>query len=225
MAENGTQKRVRVLLADDHTLFREGLAGSLATYGEDVEIVGAIPNDEEAVALAEREKPDVVIMQIERPIEKAKEKISRLLSLSPRPQVLIVTMFGDPHYMHELLGSGASAYLLKDARVEELIEVIRRVTTNPDEANHMVVGIPREALEVPEVDSQDVLSDREMEVLLLAAHGLSNRRIARSLHISEATVKRHLANIYPKMGVSSRGEAVKKALQEGWISIREITGG
>lgn len=224
MAARGTRKPVRVLLADDHTMFREGLAQLLSSHHGEVEVVGSVPNGEEAVELAEREKPDVVIMQIETPVERAKEKLSRLLAISPRPQVLIVTMFEDPDYVRELLGAGASAYLLKNARVEELVEVIRKVSTDPDAVNDVVVGIPREGLEAAPGGYRDVLSEREMEVLLLAARGLSNRQIASSLHLSESTVSRHLANVYDKMGVSSRVEAAKAAFARGWISLPDLTG-
>jgi DNA-binding NarL/FixJ family response regulator len=90
-------------------------------------------------------------------------------------------------------------------------------------SENVVVGMPTEMLESTEEGAESVLSARELEILLLAARGLSNRQIATSLHLSEATVKRHLANIYPKMGVSSRGEASREALRRDWITIEEVT--
>ena len=117
---------------------------------------------------------------------------------------------------------GASAYLIKSASVEHLVGAVRAAVFDP-EGENVVVGMPLEMLEETEDGSGGVLSVREMEILLLTARGLSNRQLAASLRLSEATVKRHLANIYPKMGVSSRGEAVRKALSEDWITIQQIT--
>ncbi len=218
----GTSGRpARILLGDDHTMFRQGLASLLDSY-EDVEIVGSVPNGPEVVSLAEEQRPDIIIMQIETPLEKAKENLSRLLALSPRPKVLIVTMFEDPRYVRELIRSGAGAYLVKSAEAEELIGVIRAAAVNPEEVNDVIVGMPQETLEISQDGYESLLSTRELQVLVLAARGLSNRLIARDLILAEATVSRHLANIYEKIGVSSRSEASKLALAKGWISLPDI---
>ena len=142
--------------------------------------------------------------------------------ISPPPKVVIVTMFEEPSYIGELMRLGASAYLLKSVSVEHLIGAIRAAVLDP-EGQHVVVGMPPEMIEEAQGGSGGVLSAREMEILILLSRGLSNRRIASSLGVSEATVKRHLANSYPKMGVSSRGEAVRKALFEEWITIQDFT--
>ena len=212
---------IKVLLADDHTLFREGLAGLLADYGS-LEIVAEVPNDGVALTLAQEHKPNVVVMQVQMPFERAKESLLKMREISPPPKVVIVTMFEDPHYVRELMSLGASAYLIKSASVEHLIGAVRAAVFDPKGEN-VIVGMPREMVEEARVGSGGVLTAREMEILLLAARGLSNPRMASTLRLSEATVKRHLANIYPKMGVSSRGEAVRKALSEDWITIQEIT--
>ncbi len=211
----------RVLLADDHTLFREGIAGLLASYGG-LEVIGQTTNDEGAVALARETKPDVVIMQVQMPPEKAKRALDQMRALSPRPKVVIVTMFEDPRTMRELLSLGASAYVLKSSSSRQFIGAVRAAVFDP-EAEDLVVGMPREALEESEDGSAGVLSARQLEILLLASRGLSNRQIAARLHIVEGTVKRHLHNTYHKMGVGSRGEAVRKALHDEWITISEIT--
>jgi DNA-binding NarL/FixJ family response regulator len=210
-----------VLLADDHTLFRRGLAGLLTSYGG-LEVVGEVPNDQEALALAQRERPDVVIMQVQMPFKRAKDSLLKMSRISPAPKVVIVTMFEEPRYVRELMRLGASAYLLKSVSVEHLTGAIRAAVFDP-KGHHVVVGMPRGMIEEAEEGSEGVLSAREMEILLLVARGLSNYQIANSLTISESTVKRHLANVYPKMGVSSRSEAVKQALFEEWITIHEIT--
>jgi DNA-binding NarL/FixJ family response regulator len=209
------------MLADDHTMFREGLAEPLTTYG-DLEVVGETTNDEGAVALARQTKPDVVIMQVQMPFEKAKEALDQMRALSPTPKVVIVTMFEEPRYVRELMHLGASAYLLKSVSIEHLTGAVRAAVFDP-KGQHVVVGMPREMLEETEEGSEGILSAREMEILLLVARGLSKLQIAHYLSLSEATVKRHLANAYPKMGVASRSEAVRKALSEEWITIHDIT--
>ena len=211
---------VRVLLADDHTMFREGLARVLAAYGG-MEVVAEVPNDEETVELVRREEPDVVVMQVQLPPERAKESLRRMRSFPRPPKIIIVTMFENPAYVRELTGAGASAYLVKSASAEHLIGAIQAAVFDPGGEN-VVVGMPREMLEETPGGSENVLSARELEVLVLAARGLSNRQISASLHLSEATVKRHLANAYPKMEVGSRGEAVREALTRDWITIEDF---
>ena len=131
-------------------------------------------------------------------------------------------MFESPRYVRGLTGEGASAYLLKTSSSEHLVAAVRAAALDPASEN-AVVGIPRSMLEGTEEGIDSVLSARELEILLLAARGLSNHQIASSLHLAEGTVKRHLANVYPKMGVSSRGEASREALLKEWITIEDLT--
>jgi DNA-binding NarL/FixJ family response regulator len=215
---NGT---IRVLLADDHTMFRQGLAGILASYGG-MEVLAEVPNDAEALKLARDLTPDVVIMQVQMPFERAKQTLKAMRSFPDPPKVVIVTMFESPRYLRGLTGVGASAYLLKTSSSEHLVAAVRAAALDPQSEN-AVVGMPRSMLEGTQEGVESVLSARELEIVLLAARGLSNYQIATSLHLSEATVKRHLANIYPKMGVSSRGEAARQALMRDWITVEEIT--
>ena len=212
---------MRVLLADDHTMFRQGLAGILASCGG-MEVVCEVPNDAAALELARELEPDVVVMQVQLPFERAKEALLRMRDLERPPKVVITTMFEDPRYVRELMGLGASAYVLKSSSAEHLIAAMRAAVFDP-KGEHVVVEMPPSMLEGSRGGESSVLSTRELEVVLLAARGLSNRQISRSLHLSEATVKRHLANIYPKMGVSSRHEAARKALTEDWTTVEEIT--
>jgi DNA-binding NarL/FixJ family response regulator len=212
---------VRVLLADDHTMFREGLASVLASYGG-IEVVAQTTNGEAAVALVREKGPDVVVMQVQLPFEKAKVTLDELRSISPAPKVVICTMFEDPRYIREFMQLGVSGYLVKSASVEQLIAAVRVAVLDPGGEN-VVVGMPRQMLEESDDGAEGVLSARELEILLLAARGLSNRQISSTLRVAEATIKRHLANTYEKMGVGSRGEAARKALTEGWITIEEIT--
>src|SRR5215217_3292459 len=227
------QRQVKVLLADDHTMFREGLAGMLASsYTDEVEVVGKTDTGEEAVALAREKNPDVVIMQVDRTLRKARDTLKQIRegsSSSPK-KVIILTMFEEPLILREILDLTANAYIHKSASVEELFAIVRAAVDTQGE--HVLVALPQGALELSE-EGEDgsgedgsgralLPSKRELEILLLVARGMSNRKITSRLGISEATVKRHLANLYPKMGVTSRGEAARKALENEWFTFREI---
>jgi DNA-binding NarL/FixJ family response regulator len=211
----------RVLLADDHTMFREGLARLLTSYGG-LEVVGETTNDDEAVVLAREQKPDVVIMQVQTPFERAKRSLDKMRAVEPAPKVIIVTMFEDPELIRKFLRLGIGGYVLKSSSAAHLVGAVRAAVFSPEGGN-VVVGMPLAMLEEGEGGSEGVLSVRELEILLLAARGLSNRQIASRVHLAEGTVKRHLANTYHKMEVGSRGEAVRMALTEEWITVAEVT--
>jgi DNA-binding NarL/FixJ family response regulator len=212
---------IRVLLADDHTMFRQGLASVLASYAG-MEVIAQVPNDADALELARELSPDVVIMQVQLPVKRAVETLEAMRAFPEPPKVVIVTMFERPRYIRELTGVGVSAYLLKTSSADHLVAAIRAAVFDPGSEN-TVIGMPREMLESTQDGAAGVLSARELEILLLVARGLSNAQIASSLHLSEATVKRHLANVFQKMGVHSRGEASREALQREWITIEEVT--
>jgi DNA-binding NarL/FixJ family response regulator len=211
---------IRVLLADDHTMFRQGMASILASYGG-MEVIAEVPNDGETLKLAHELSPDVVIMQVQMPFERAKQTLKAMRSFPDPPKVVIVTMFESPHYVRGLSGVGASAYLLKSSSSEHLVAAVRAAVLDPASEN-AVVGMPRGMLEGTKDGAESVLSARELEILILAARGLSNHQIASSLYLSEGTVKRHLANVYQKMGVGSRGAASREALLREWITIEEV---
>ncbi len=216
------QEPIRVLLADDHAMFRQGIAEMLST-DESIEVIGEAENGESAVALTQEKRPDLVILDIEMPVMGAHEAMRRMLKIYPPPRILIVTMYDDPDLVRDFIDLGASAYIVKSASMQELLSAVHTTAESPisPRGEDSVVVVPREILEHQDKEA-DNLSERELEILVLVARGLSNRQIATTLHLSEATVKRHLANIYPKIGVSSRGEAVRQALEEGWITIRQI---
>ncbi|HLL98102.1 MAG TPA: response regulator transcription factor [Rubrobacteraceae bacterium] len=216
--------RIRVLLADDHTMFRQSLKEMLSTDGE-IEIVGEADNGRDAVTLAQERKPDVVVLDVEMPVMGAAEAMEIMLKASPRPRILIVTMFDNPWLVRELLAQGASGYLVKSASLEELLAAVRAAARSPlgPRGENVILAVPRGVLERVGERGEEEPSGRELEILLLAARGLSNRQIAASLTLSEATVKRHLANLYAKMEVGSRGEATRKALSEGWFTARDLT--
>jgi DNA-binding NarL/FixJ family response regulator len=220
LGNENTHRVIRVLLADDHTMFRQGLSGVLASYGG-MEVVAEVPNDADALQLARELSPDVVIMQVQLPLQRAVETLEAMRAFPKPPKVVVVTMFESPRYIRELTGVGASAYLLKTSSADHLVAAVRAAVFDPKSEN-AVVGMPRQMLEGTQEGIDGVLSARELEILLLVARGLSNGQIASLLHLSEATVKRHLANIYPKMGVRSRGEASREALLREWITIEEV---
>jgi DNA-binding NarL/FixJ family response regulator len=214
---------IRVVLCDDHELFRLGLAEMLTT-ADDIRIVGEGHTPERAVAVVAEARLDVVPLDLEMPHGTAEETLQGLLALPQPPRVVIVTMYDEPRLIRRFIGLGASAYLPNSASLEELLDTVRNAAARPQapsgESKPRIV--PQEVLE--DLDGQaGGLSGRELEILLQAARGMSNQQIAASLFLSEATVKRHLANTYSKIGVKSRTEATQKALASGWISSFEIS--
>jgi DNA-binding NarL/FixJ family response regulator len=201
-------------------MFREGMASILASRG-DVEVVGHGPHGRDAVDLVERHKPDVVITEVEHQPKRAEEILSAMRSASPNSRIVVLTMFDNLHYVRTLSRLGIHAYVHKSSSVDELLATVSTLSRDP-EGDNVVVSMPRGSLERLGDGHESALSDRELEVLVLVARGLSNRQVATQLHISEATVKRHLANIYEKVGVGSRSDAVRTALAEQWIGFHEI---
>jgi DNA-binding NarL/FixJ family response regulator len=170
----------------------------------------------------EKNKPDVVITQIDQDLSKAKGVLSGIRRASPDSRIVVLTMFDNLHYLQALSRLEIDAYIPKSSSSEELLATVDTLSRQQDGKN-VVVSMPRGLLQKLGEEPAGVLSERETEVLVLAARGLPNRLIAQELSISEATVKRHLANVYAKIGVRSRSEAVRTALMEQWIGLQEIT--
>ena len=221
MAEDaGRGRPIRVLLADDHALFRQGLAGILPSYGG-MEVVAEVPNGAEVPRLARELRPDAVVMEVRATVEGTRETLGAVRSLPDPPRVVICTAVESPRHVGKLAGAGASAYVPKTSPAEHLVAAVRAAVLGPERGGTMV-GRPPSMLDGTQRGVEGALSARQLEVLLLAARGLSNARIASSLHLSESTVKRHLASVYEQMGVNSRGEAAREALKRDWITT-EIT--
>jgi DNA-binding NarL/FixJ family response regulator len=200
-----------VVLADDHTLFRQGIRELLCTDA-DLEVVGEASSGDEVLAVVGEHQPDVLLLDVEMPGPGAKALISRLGRTSPRTAIAILTMHESPALVHALLDGGATAYLVKSIGREELIATVHSLARNNE---NVLLSVPRATLESLERGEarQNMLSGRELEVLELVAKALSNGQIASRLFISEGTVKRHLTNIYSKLGATSRLDAVKKAVR------------
>src|SRR5215211_4540844 len=212
---------VRVHLADDRVVFREGLETILASR-EDVEVVGRSATGQEAAALVEHTKPDLVITQLDMELQRAQEILSGIAEASPDSKIVVLTMFDNLHYLKALSKMGIDAYIHKSSSSEEVVATIDALGRDTG-GDNVVISMPRGFLERLGEGPMETLTERETEVLVLAARGLSNERIAEHRHLAPATVKRHLANVYQKIGVRSRSEAVRTALMEQWIGLGEIT--
>ncbi|MCL2781184.1 MAG: response regulator transcription factor [Actinomycetia bacterium] len=207
---------IRIVLADDHTIFRQLLTEMLSTI-PGFEVVADGEDADQAIALAAEHQPDVVLLDIGMPGPDPAHSIPRMRELSPNTKVLIVTSFDDPRAMHDLIAAGASGYLLKTAGRDELSTAIRAVNRTD---GLVVVAVSREAflgIRQNAPVSAHGLSIRETEVLRLLADAKPNRAIAARLDITEATVKRHLSTIYAKLGVTSRAEAIQTARKSGIV--------
>ena len=214
---------VRAILIDDHIMFREGLISILASRGAGIEVVGHCSTGEDAFALLQENSPDVVITQIDVDLHTAKEVLRGIREASPDSRIVVLTIFDNLRYVQALSKLGIDAYIHKTSSTRELVATIETLMREPRGEN-TVVSMPRGSLERMGDGPMGTLSERETEVLVNVARGLSNYDIATEMHLAESTVKRHLANIYQKVGVRSRNEMVRKAMEEEWLGIEEITG-
>lgn len=204
----------RILVADGHELFRQGIVEMLETDPENIEVVGEAESDAEAVALVREKRPSVILMDLELPTVGAKETIRKIASVSPSSKIIILAMYEDPNLARDLMDSGVHAYAVKNATRRDLLSAVRAVAEGE---SSVVLSVSGNRPEKPKASLKETLSERQLEILLLASRGKSNREIAASLHISESTVKRHLANIYAKLKVNSRKEAAAKVFTEGFL--------
>jgi len=194
---------IRVVVADDHSVVREGLAQLLSTAA-DVELVGAAANGSEAVDVVAREHPDVVLMDLSMPEVDGAEATRRILAADPGARVVVLTSFADDRHILEALQAGAIGYVLKHAEPDELLGAIRAAAAGDAPLDPKAARV---LLESKRVRPDQQLSTREVEVLRLVAAGLANKQIARRLGIAERTVKAHLTNIFTRIDVTDRTQA------------------
>jgi DNA-binding NarL/FixJ family response regulator len=207
---NSQDDRTSIVIVDDHALLREGLR----------EILQRQADSATAVDLAAREHPDVVLLDVEIPGGTAISTVSEIRSRSPGSAVIILSMYEGPQLVQAMLAAGIRGYLLKSVHWQELVAAIRAIRTD---RQRVVLGVSRESLTyIQQGRLASTLSDREREVVALVAEALSNGQIASRLSLTEATVKRHLRNIFVKLGAVSRIDAANKAADLGLLAVRRV---
>jgi DNA-binding NarL/FixJ family response regulator len=202
-------KLVRVLLAEDHKIVRQGTRMYFESMG--IDIVGEATTGVEAVRLAHELQPDVVVMDIHMPELTGVEATRRIRFDNPNIRVLVLTAYDEPAYVHALLDAGADGFVLKTSELSQLYRALQDAKASRHEQNtpKLVEG----------------LTDRELEILHCAAQGLTNKEIGTRLFISDRTVQGHLQNVYQKLGVSTRTEAVTAGLTRGLITLTDGVAG
>jgi DNA-binding NarL/FixJ family response regulator len=218
--------KIKIMLAEDHVLVREGTKEMLDRE-DDMEVVAEAGDGEEAVRLATEQDLDIVIMDIALPKLNGIEATKQIKEINPSTAILVLTAYDDDEYVFALLEAGAAGYLLKDVSTDELVEAIRAVQAgesmlHPAIARKVVNRFSRH-VEAGKETPLEELTEREIEVLQLAGKGITNREIADSLSISHRTVQAHLSHIFSKLGVGSRTEAVVYALRKGLLTFDDVS--
>jgi DNA-binding NarL/FixJ family response regulator len=206
---------IRLLVADDHPVVRDGLRAMLATQ-PDMELVGEAATGTEAVTQARALRPDVVLMDLQMPDLDGPAAIVTLREQAPEVRVLVLTTYGTDADITRAVDAGATGYLLKDAPREQLFGAIRAAARGESVLSPSVATRVLGRMRAP---AEEALSPRELEILGAVARGLSNKDIGRQLHVSEATVKTHLLRVFSKLGVDDRTAAVTVALERGIIRL------
>lgn len=219
-------RKIRVLLAEDHAVVREGTR-QLLEREEDMEVIGEASNGEEAIALARQCRPDVIIMDIKMPKVSGIEATKEIKSFLPSVAVLILTAYDYDEYVFAMLEAGAAGYMLKSIGGDELVHSVRAVHAGEPVLHPKVLAKMLGRFKSPATASpahfSEVLTDREIEVMRKAAQGKSNKNIAKDLSISVRTVQAHLRSIFNKLGVGSRCEAVVRCLKTNWLTVDDLS--
>ena len=218
--------KTRILIADDHAMLREGMR-NLLEKEKDFEMVGEAADGEEAVRLAEKLKPDIVIMDIVMPKLNGIEATRQIKQVSPATALLILTAYSDIRYIIGLLEAGACGYLLKNSPGKDVVRAIRAVRSgesvlDSEVTRKLVQRLASLSKSPDEREASGQLTSREIEILKWAARGLSNKELSEKLFISLRTVKAHMTNIFNKLGCSSRTDAIIKGLKQGYIDLNDI---
>lgn len=208
---------IRILVADDHQVVRSGLKSLVA--GTDIEVVAEAANGEEAVRLAEKHKPDVVLLDIRMPEVDGLTALGRIKMSHPDVPVVVLSTYDNPTYVARAVALGASGFLLKDTKGEDLLAAIRKVAAGEDAWTRDELRRVTGALATPRMsaDVEVPLTHRESEVLRQLAYGLTNKEIGQALGISYETVKEHVQHILRKIGVTDRTQAAVWAVRKGLV--------
>lgn len=215
-------ERIRVMLAEDHSMVRQGLK-QLIELESDIKVVAEAANGVEAVSYFSIGLPDVVLMDINMPKQNGLQALEAIKQKYPDARIIMLTIHQDREYLFKALQLGANGYVLKDADGAVLVEAIRKVYQGeayiqPNMAKELIVEFKRYTSgEAGSSRKNSLLSDRELEVLDLIAKGLLNKEIAKALYISEKTVKNHISNIFKKLNVSDRTQAAVYALKNNLV--------
>ena len=211
---------IRVLIVDDHTVVRDGLSAMLERE-EDITVVGEAENGVTGVEQADRLLPDVVLMDLRMPELDGVGAMRRIREDHPEVNFLVLTTFDTDEYIYDAIEAGAKGFLLKDASREDLFKAVRAVARGESLIEPGIAArvLNRFAQLTRESAPQELLSERERQVLDLLAKGSANKEIAASLSLSESTIKTHVANIFQKLEVNDRTSAVTQALQRGIIKM------
>jgi NarL family two-component system response regulator LiaR len=217
---------IRIVLCEDHLITRQGIRRLLEDE-KGLEIVGEASNGEEAIQLVTDAKPDVIIMDIAMPKLNGIDATRQIKLISPQTRILILSAYDDDEYVFALLKAGATGYLLKNVGGDELVRAIKTVNKgepvlNPVVAMKVVNYFRLGDKTMPSTEETPQLTERELSIIRLAAKGLTNKDIAENLHLSYRTVEGHLRDIFNKLGVGSRTEAVLQGLRMGWFTLEEL---
>ena len=210
--------KIKIILADDHHIVRAGIRQLLESE-KDIQVLAEAGDGEEAKALIQQHKPDVAVLDIQMPKASGIEVTRWLRSHLPEVGVLILTAYDDDPYVMAVLQAGANGYVLKTAKTIDLIQAVRDVYEGKSALDASITKkLMSTIFKRPEKNAVEPLTDRELEVLRLAAKGFTNKAIGLQLNISDRTVQGHLAHIFAKLQATSRTEAVMRAVSLGWIS-------
>jgi len=217
-------EKIRILIVDDHAVVRKGLSAILETE-PDLEVIGEAENGNQAVWKARSLQPDVILMDLVMPEKDGIEAIKEIKKENDAAKILVITSFAEDEKVFPAIKSGALGYLLKDSSPDDLIQAIHEIyqgkaSLHPTIARKLIQELKEEKNETP--SDEQVLTGREVEVLNLIAHGLSNQEIANRLMVSETTVRFHVSNILSKLHLANRTQAVLFALKEGYAKLEDL---
>jgi NarL family two-component system response regulator LiaR len=217
---------ISIILGEDHLITRQGIRRLLEDE-RGFTIIGEASNGEEAVELVSEMKPDVVIMDIAMPKLNGIEATRQIKLTNPRTGVLILSAYDDDEYVFAMLKAGAAGYLLKSVSGDELVKAVKAIHKGEPVLDPVIAKKVMNYFKLPDKvpgmeEESEHLSDRELGIIKLAARGLTNKEIADNLHLSYRTVEGHMRDVFNKLGVGSRTEAVLYGLKKGWFTLDEL---